>query len=128
LIELASEGCYFFSEQKNFQRDFTPVPQDVADVQAAYASGLIASGKQLIVGGHMGEHGTREFLLAISNIRSNMVRDWLVYKFGLDQHSIETIGYGKERPQGGRGEYYCGACLQIEDDKEACQTAEQIEE
>jgi peptidoglycan-associated lipoprotein len=49
------------------------------------------------VEGHADERGTREYNIALSARRSQVVRDYLVSR-GIDGNRMRTIAYGKERP------------------------------
>ncbi len=49
------------------------------------------------VAGHADERGTREYNLALGERRAVAARDFLV-ALGVDTSRIETVSYGKERP------------------------------
>ena len=49
------------------------------------------------VEGHADERGTREYNIALSARRSQVVRDYLTSR-GIDGNRMRTIAYGKERP------------------------------
>ena len=49
------------------------------------------------VEGHADERGTREYNIALSARRSQVVRDYLISR-GIDGNRMRTIAYGKERP------------------------------
>jgi peptidoglycan-associated lipoprotein len=48
--------------------------------------------------GHADERGTREYNLALGERRANAVRNYLI-ALGVDGNRIQTISYGKERPE-----------------------------
>src|SRR5499426_4893952 len=48
--------------------------------------------------GHCDERGTREYNLALGERRANAVKNYLV-ALGVDANRIQTISYGKERPE-----------------------------
>jgi len=48
--------------------------------------------------GHCDERGTREYNLALGERRANSVKNYLV-ALGVDANRIQTISYGKERPE-----------------------------
>jgi peptidoglycan-associated lipoprotein len=48
--------------------------------------------------GHADERGTREYNLALGDRRANAVRDYLVGQ-GVSSSRVNTISYGKERPE-----------------------------
>ena len=52
----------------------------------------------ITVEGHCDERGTREYNLALGERRANAVRNYLVAQ-GVDPNRIQTISYGKERPE-----------------------------
>ena len=52
----------------------------------------------VLIGGHADERGTREYNLALGDRRANAVKNYLV-SLGVSPTRIETISYGKERPE-----------------------------
>lgn len=52
----------------------------------------------VIVEGHADERGTREYNLALGDRRATAVKNYLV-SLGVDPRRIQTISYGKERPE-----------------------------
>lgn len=54
--------------------------------------------ENLLVQGHSDERGTREYNLALGERRAVAVKDFLVAN-GIDASRIETVSYGKERPE-----------------------------
>jgi peptidoglycan-associated lipoprotein len=50
------------------------------------------------VEGHADERGTREYNLALGERRASAVKNYLV-ALGIDPSRIQTISYGKERPE-----------------------------
>jgi len=54
--------------------------------------------ESLLVTGHSDERGTREYNLSLGERRANTVKDFLVAN-GIDASRIETVSYGKERPE-----------------------------
>jgi peptidoglycan-associated lipoprotein len=51
----------------------------------------------IVVEGHADERGTREYNLALSARRGQVVRDYLAAR-GVAPNRMRTISYGKERP------------------------------
>ncbi len=51
----------------------------------------------IIIEGHCDERGTREYNLALGDRRATSAANYLV-QLGVDPNRIETISYGKERP------------------------------
>ena len=52
----------------------------------------------VLIEGHADERGTREYNLALGDRRANAVKNYLV-SLGIDPRRIDTISYGKERPE-----------------------------
>lgn len=55
-------------------------------------------GHTIVVEGHADERGTREYNLALGARRSESVRSFLIQN-GVSASRIETVSYGKERPE-----------------------------
>jgi peptidoglycan-associated lipoprotein len=53
---------------------------------------------RLTIEGHCDERGTREYNLALGDRRASAVRSFLV-SLGVDPNRLNTISYGKERPE-----------------------------
>ncbi|CAE7197289.1 tolB [Symbiodinium microadriaticum] len=53
---------------------------------------------RIVVEGHADERGTREYNLALGDARANSVRDYMT-SLGISPMRIQTISYGKERPE-----------------------------
>jgi peptidoglycan-associated lipoprotein len=52
----------------------------------------------VLVEGHADERGTREYNLALGDRRATAVKNYLV-SLGVEPNRIQTISYGKERPE-----------------------------
>lgn len=52
----------------------------------------------ILVEGHADERGTREYNLALGDRRASAVKNYLV-SLGVDPRRVQTISYGKERPE-----------------------------
>lgn len=52
----------------------------------------------VMVGGHADERGTREYNIALGDRRASAVKNYLV-SLGVDPRRVQTISYGKERPE-----------------------------
>ncbi|MDA8250821.1 MAG: peptidoglycan-associated lipoprotein Pal [Rhodospirillales bacterium] len=74
----------------------TPDDQTVLDRQAAWLAQYPTV--RVMVAGNCDERGTEEYNLALGQRRANVARDYLVAK-GVPRTRIQTISYGKERPQ-----------------------------
>jgi peptidoglycan-associated lipoprotein len=48
--------------------------------------------------GHADERGTRDYNLALGERRANAAKNYLA-SLGVDASRIQTVSYGKERPQ-----------------------------
>lgn len=55
-------------------------------------------GTQITVEGHADERGTRDYNLALGERRANSAKNYLI-SAGVDAGRIQTVSYGKERPQ-----------------------------
>jgi peptidoglycan-associated lipoprotein len=53
---------------------------------------------RVTVEGHADERGTREYNLALGERRANSAKNYLI-SVGVDAARIQTVSYGKERPQ-----------------------------
>jgi peptidoglycan-associated lipoprotein len=53
---------------------------------------------RVLVEGHADERGTRDYNLALGERRANAAKNYLA-SLGIDPARIETISYGKERPE-----------------------------
>lgn len=56
------------------------------------------SGVRVTIEGHADERGTREYNLALGERRANSVQRYLSAN-GVDNSRIQTVSYGKERPE-----------------------------
>jgi peptidoglycan-associated lipoprotein len=76
--------------------EIRPDAQNTLQQQAAW---LQQYGQYIVtIEGHCDERGTREYNLALGERRANSVRNYLV-ALGVDGNRIQTISYGKERPE-----------------------------
>ncbi|MDG1436453.1 MAG: peptidoglycan-associated lipoprotein Pal [Rickettsiaceae bacterium] len=53
---------------------------------------------KVVIEGHCDERGTREYNMALGERRANTVKQFLV-KNGVSMDRIETVSYGKEKPE-----------------------------
>jgi peptidoglycan-associated lipoprotein len=53
---------------------------------------------RIVVEGHCDERGTRDYNLALGERRANSAKNYLA-SLGVDPSRIQTVSYGKERPQ-----------------------------
>jgi peptidoglycan-associated lipoprotein len=76
--------------------EIRPDAQNTLQQQAAW---LQQYGQYIVtIEGHCDERGTREYNLALGERRANSVRNYLV-ALGVDGNRLQTISYGKERPE-----------------------------
>jgi peptidoglycan-associated lipoprotein len=76
--------------------EIRPDAQNTLQQQAAW---LQQYGQYTVtIEGHADERGTREYNLALGERRANAVRNYLI-ALGVDGNRIQTISYGKERPE-----------------------------
>jgi peptidoglycan-associated lipoprotein len=76
--------------------EIRPDAQNTLQQQAAW---LQQYGQySVLIEGHCDERGTREYNLALGERRANSVRNYLV-ALGIDGNRIQTISYGKQRPE-----------------------------
>jgi len=78
------------------QYNLTPKTRYVLMKQAALLKKNGAA--KITVEGHCDERGTREYNLALGERRANAVKDYLM-TLGVSAERINTISYGKERPE-----------------------------
>jgi peptidoglycan-associated lipoprotein len=82
----------FFDTDKS---DLNPAARTTLDAWAKY---LAANTSQtMTIQGHCDERGTREYNLALGDRRATAVKNYLV-ALGVAPNRIQTISYGKERP------------------------------
>lgn len=75
--------------------DLTSTAQATLDKQSQWLARY--TNYPVTVEGHADERGTREYNLALSARRAQVVRDYLAAR-GVPGNRIRTISYGKERP------------------------------
>ncbi|MVZ97976.1 peptidoglycan-associated lipoprotein Pal [Sphingorhabdus sp. IMCC26285] len=70
--------------------------QSVLQVQAQWLARY--PNTRITVEGHADERGTRDYNLALGERRANSAKNYLI-SVGVDASRIQTVSYGKERPQ-----------------------------
>jgi peptidoglycan-associated lipoprotein len=68
--------------------------RDMLDAHAAY---LVNSGAKVVLEGHADERGTREYNLALGELRAKQVAAYLQVK-GVSASQIDVVSYGEEKP------------------------------
>ena len=82
-----------------FDYDSYEIRQDAQDTLKKQAGWLQQYRQYTVtIEGHCDERGTREYNLALGERRANSVKNYLV-ALGVDANRIQTISYGKERPE-----------------------------
>jgi peptidoglycan-associated lipoprotein len=76
--------------------ELTPEDQSTLDAQAEWLKRYPSI--NVVVEGHCDERGTREYNLALGQKRADAAKAYLVAA-GVSSGRIETISYGKERPE-----------------------------
>ena len=82
----------FFATNKS---TLTTASRDTLRKQAAWMRKN--SSLNFSIEGHADERGTREYNLALGELRANAARDYLM-TYGVSQSRLTVISYGKERP------------------------------
>ena len=81
-----------------FDTDMSTIREDGRQTLNRQAEWLKKYGNyQITIEGHCDERGTREYNLALGERRANAARQYLVAQ-GIPAARIQTISYGKERP------------------------------
>ncbi len=81
-----------------FDTDQSTIRQDGRDILNRQAEWLKKyTNYQITMAGHCDERGTREYNLALGERRANAAKQYLVAQ-GIPASRIQTISYGKERP------------------------------
>lgn len=76
--------------------DLTPEARAQLEQQAAWLKTYPQH--SITIEGHADERGTREYNLALGERRASSVKNYLV-ALGIDPNRVQTISYGKERPE-----------------------------
>lgn len=92
LEQSAGHRVYFAYDQYTL----TSEAQSTLSKQAAWLKEYPET--RVLVAGNCDERGTREYNLALGERRANAVRNFLIAQ-GVDASRLETISYGKERPE-----------------------------
>ncbi len=78
--------------------DLTSEARATLDRQAAWLVSNERASVRVTVEGHTDDRGTREYNLALGERRANSIQRYLTAK-GVAASRIQTISYGKERPE-----------------------------
>ena len=77
---------------------FTLTPEAIAQLELQAQWLRQYPSVNVVVEGHADERGTREYNLALGERRATAAKNYLV-SLGIDPRRIDTISYGKERPE-----------------------------
>jgi peptidoglycan-associated lipoprotein len=81
-----------------FDYDKSDIRAEFRDMLAAHAAYLIANPNlKLVLEGHADERGTREYNLALGELRAKQVATYLQVK-GVSAAQIDVVSYGEEKP------------------------------
>lgn len=92
--QLTQVGDRVFFETDHY--DISPAAEGTLRTQAALLQAYPAV--TITIEGHADERGTREYNLALADRRAAAVRNYLT-ALGVATERIETVSYGKERPE-----------------------------
>ena len=85
------DRVYFDTDMSNIREDGRQTLTRQAEWLKKYTN------YQITIAGHCDERGTREYNLALGERRANAAKQYLVAQ-GIPAQRIQTISYGKERP------------------------------
>lgn len=77
------------------QFDLTEAARETLQRQAAWLQQHPS--RRVVIQGHADERGTREYNLALGDLRANAVRNYLI-AVGIEPDRVTTVSYGKELP------------------------------
>jgi peptidoglycan-associated lipoprotein len=92
LANISSDRVFFDTDQSDVDAE----DQATLRSQAAYLKQYAQV--RVTIEGHADERGTREYNLALGERRANSAKNYLASQ-GIDAGRINTISYGKERPE-----------------------------
>ncbi len=89
---ISADRIFFDTDRYNVDTEDQMTLQSQAQWLAKYPNSRIT------IEGHCDERGTRDYNLALGERRANAAKNYLV-SLGIDPARIQTVSYGKERPQ-----------------------------
>jgi len=96
MLSAQTHDAYFDFDKSNLRSDArTALSGDATALRDIFKD---FSGAKITVEGHCDERGSAEYNLALGDRRANEAKDYLV-EFGVPAAQLNTISYGKERPQ-----------------------------
>jgi peptidoglycan-associated lipoprotein len=91
VASISSDRIFFDYDQFNVDADDQATLRSQATWMQRYPA------VRVLVEGHADERGTRDYNLALGERRANAAKNYLA-SLGIDPARIDTISYGKERP------------------------------
>jgi peptidoglycan-associated lipoprotein len=89
---ISADRIFFDTDRYNVDAEDQATLQSQAQWLAKYPNSRIT------IEGHCDERGTRDYNLALGERRANAAKNFLA-SLGIDPARIQTVSYGKERPQ-----------------------------
>lgn len=89
---ISADRIFFDTDRYNVDAEDQVTLQSQAQWLAKYPNSRIT------IEGHCDERGTRDYNLALGERRANAAKNFLA-SLGIDPARIQTVSYGKERPQ-----------------------------
>jgi peptidoglycan-associated lipoprotein len=89
---VSADRIFFDTDRFNIDTEDQVTLQSQAQWLAKYAN------TRVTIEGHADERGTRDYNLALGERRANAAKNYLA-SLGVDSARIQTVSYGKERPQ-----------------------------
>lgn len=91
-VGINGDRVFFDTDRFNIDTQDQVTLQSQAQWLARYAN------TRITIEGHADERGTRDYNLALGERRANAAKNYLA-SLGVDSARIQTVSYGKERPQ-----------------------------
>ncbi|WP_320825664.1 peptidoglycan-associated lipoprotein Pal [Reinekea sp.] len=90
-VDMVGDTVYFDYDKSDIRAEFR-------DLLAAHTAYLIANPNMMVVlEGHADERGTREYNLALGELRAKQIATYLQVK-GVSASQIDVVSYGEEKP------------------------------
>jgi peptidoglycan-associated lipoprotein len=89
---ISADRIFFDTDRFNVDAEDQATLQSQAQWLAKYPNSRVT------IEGHCDERGTRDYNLALGERRANAAKNYLA-SLGIDASRIQTVSYGKERPQ-----------------------------
>jgi peptidoglycan-associated lipoprotein len=92
VASVAADRVFFDTDRFNIDSEDQATLQSQAQWLSRYKQ------TRVIIEGHADERGTRDYNLALGERRANAAKNYLI-SLGVNGARIQTVSYGKERPQ-----------------------------